>query len=209
MERDAERANDDGHEASFAAGAYRVRGDVDLARERLILAAQHYSLAAHCYAEAAVERLRDSRRAGGEQGSKERELACAGCGNAAAAYWYAGRAYADAAEFERAAEAMAAAAGSYVAEAQLREEHGGPSEGFTLRRMANFRYLDAARYFMQAVAAHTGRSEELQAEGRHQNAALERSRAERLERRARDATCKAGDEAPKYHAEYQQTYQGG
>lgn len=206
LERDAERANVDGHEESFAAGYYNVRSDVQAARQRLTLAAQYYSLSAQYYAEAAVEHLTRSREAGPAERSRERELAGADCGNAAAEHWYSGRAYADAYEFEPAAEAMEAAAGSYVAEARLREENGDPTQGFTLRRMANFRYLDAARYFMQAAADRARRAGELSAEDRRRAAAEERGAAAALERRAQAAALKAAAEAPKYHAGYQQAY---
>jgi hypothetical protein len=206
LEREAEAANVDGHEHSFAAGSHSVRGETDAARRRLGLAAQFYSLSARNYAEAAVEHLTQSRDASPEERARERELAGKDCGNAAAEHWYSGRAYADAEQFEPAAEEMEGAAGSYVAEAKLREENGNPEDGYTLRRMANFRYLDAARYFMQAVAEERERVAELAAEGRLQAAAEGRSRAEALEVRAQAATAKAGDEAPKYHQGYQEAY---
>lgn len=205
-EKAAERANVDGHEESFAAGYFNVQGDVEAHHKKLALAAGYYSLSAHYYAEAVVEHLARSRDAAPEERARERELAGKDCGNAAAEHWYSGRAYADSEQFERAAEEMEGAAGSYVAEAKLREENGDPTEGYTLRRMANFRFLDAARYFMQAVAEHARRAGEFMAEGRSQAANDAQAQSVALELRAEAATIKAGDEAPRYHQGYQEAY---
>ncbi len=206
LEFQAESANMEGHEHSFAAGYYHVRGDVDAARSRLRAAAKHYSLSAHRYAEAAVEHLSRSREGGAADRAQRREAASRDCGNAAAEHWYAGRAFADAEEFEPAGVEMEGAAGSYVAEARLREENGDPAEGYTLRRMANFRYLDAARYFVQAAGTLRSEADQLMAEGRSRAAAEARTRAAELEARASATTLKAADEAPKYHQGYQGAY---
>jgi hypothetical protein len=206
LENEAGKANSEGHHCSFAAHRARVDGDERGQHDRLSQAAAYYSLAAHFYAEAAVEHLSSSRAAGPEDRLRQRDLAKADCGRAAADRWYAGRAYADAFEFEAAGREMGAAAGDYVAESRLREEDGETGEAITLRRMANFRYLDAQRYFLQAAATERELADELRNSG--QNAAADQAVARTTEAEAQAAIAEknAQAEAPRYHAGYEQAY---
>lgn len=207
LERRAGAQNSAGHYESFAALDSKVHADPQEARRRHTEAARHYFQAADGYVEAARAHLNSTESGDSEARARERQRAAADYGLAASDYWYAGRAYADAYDFEHAAEQMAAAAATYVAEAKLHEEDGELETASTLRTIARFRYLDAQRYFLQASQLHQRLAAAFEASGARQASAEERRQAAEWDRHARTAAADADREGPKHHAAYQPAYQ--
>jgi hypothetical protein len=207
LERTAKEENSEGHRLSFAAQDDVLVGDVQQAQNGLGAAAHHYERAALAYMQAGHERI--ARTPSSPDGARvERERASADYGLAASIYWYSGRSYADAYDFEHAGSAMEQAAGAYVAQAQLVEQVGLDSAALILRVEATFRYLDAQRYFQQASDFHRNLAGNLAAVGEQRAAAEERSHADTLQQRAVVAAASVNEQGPEYHAGYEHVYQG-
>jgi hypothetical protein len=208
LEQSAKAENAEGHRRSFAAQDDVLAGDVQAAQNGLTEAAHHYERSALAYVQAGQERQARSLDRRGDEARVERERAGADFGLAASIYWYAGRSYADAYDFEHAGSAMELAADAYVAQAQLIEEAPSATGAATLRVEATFRYLDAQRYFQQASDFRRNLAANLAAVGERSAAEEERSHADELQRRASRAAASVNEQGPEYHAGYEHVYQG-
>jgi hypothetical protein len=208
LERAANEANTRGHTESFAAQRLSVSGDVQAAQESLTAAAQHYQRSGRSWVDAAGAWLTQSSDAAPAGGQSPRERAGADYGLAASVYWYGGRSYADAYDFEHAADLMEAAARAYVSQSALWEEDGRIQPAWTLRVEATFRYLDAQRYYQQASGFRSNLATNLDAVGERQAALEERAQAAELEQRAVAAGVNVNQHGPEYHASYEGAYKG-
>jgi len=208
LEHTAESENSKGHGQSFAVQHYSVSGDVQEAQEGLAAAARHYQRSAQAYVDAAQAWVERATGASAPDAQTVRARAGADYGFAASVYWYAGRSFADAYDFEHAGEGMEAAAQAYVAQARIWEEDGRTQPAATLRVEAAFRYLDAQRYYQQASDFRRNLANNLAAVGERQSAAEEQTQADELERRAVAAGLSVNQQGPEYHAAYQSDYKG-
>jgi len=208
LEREAAHENSQGHQQSFAAQHFNILADVEEANNRYVEAARHYHRAATAFVGAGEEHLRVAGLHAGEGATGRRGQAATDYGLAASDYWYAGRAYADGYDFEHAAEEMQASAAAYVQGAKVREEEGRASEASTLRVEASFRYLDAQRYYEQALEFHRNLARNFQAIGERRAASDERRQCSDLEAQVRAAAASVNQEGPEYHAAYQSSYAG-
>jgi hypothetical protein len=208
LERVAEAENTQGHRISFAAQQYSVSGDIQESQDGLIAAAQHYERSGLAYLQAAEARIQLAEAAQTDAASSARAHASADYGYAASVYWYAGRSYADAYNFEHAAQAMESAAGAYVSQAVIREQDGRSQTASTLRVEATFRFLDAQRYYQQASDFRRNLATNLAAVGEDEAAGHERAQSDDLQRRAVAAGASVNQHGPEYHASYQSAYKG-
>jgi hypothetical protein len=208
LERTAKSDNSEGHRLSFAAQDDVLLGEVQQAQNGLGAAAHHYERSALAYVQAGQERMARAAERSAVEAQGEHDRASADFGLAASIYWYAGRSYADAYDFEHAASAMELAAGAYIAQAKLLEQAGRESAASTLRVEATFRYLDAQRYFQQAADFCRNLATNLAVVGEQRAAADERSHAEDLQRRAIAAAASVNEQGPEYHAGYEHVYLG-
>lgn len=208
LERSAEHENSLGHRESFEAQQYSVSGEVQETQDRLTGAAQHYERAGLAYLDAARAWMNRAASEPSGAGQESRAHAGADYGFAASVYWYAGRSYADAYDFEHAAWAMESAAGAYVAHALIWEGEGRVQPAETLRVEAAFRYLDAQRYYQQASDFRRNLAGNLAAVGEREAAAEERAQSEELGNRAAAAGANVNQQGPEYHASYQAAYKG-
>jgi hypothetical protein len=208
LEREAAHQNSQGHQESFAAQHFNVRADVQEAHNRYVEAARHYHRAAADFTAAAEEHLRVAAVLEAAAGSVRRSQAASDYGLAASDYWYSGRAYADAYDFEHAGDEMEASARAYVTGARLCEEGGRLGEASTLRVEASFRYLDAQRYYEQSAEFHGNLAGNFEAIGERRAAADERRQSGELEERARSAGASVNEQGPELHAGYQDRYAG-
>jgi hypothetical protein len=208
LEREAAQQNSQGHQESFAAQHFNVLADVEEAHNRYVEAARHYHRAGADFAGAAEEHLRAAAVLEAVAGSVRRSQAATDHGLAASDYWYAGRAYADAYDFEHAGDEMEASARAYVAGARLCEGDGRLGESSTLRVEATFRYLDAQRYYEQAAEFHRNLAGNFESIGERRAAADERRQSGEIEDRARAAAASVNEQGPELHAGYQDRYSG-